>query len=1238
VKAIIVLFLPLLSVELRASLGCSTKIRSLATTLHYGRQSYIRFTTVACSADNGFRAIHIDNDTAMSGMDTMAIITSRDPDIRPLPRQSVSLDPNISKERPSQVDEDESTLSSASSDRSIRSIESTTASKGKWQVDINVGERDGSSDSATSTTISSVCSSIFADDKTLSHSQLVSPSRKRMSDGAIKQSPIRLISQSSSASEQLQKPSEQPQQNIQLQQVPPKKKRGRPPKDKSLVTESTPKTSKPRRISELKEEVRPRSSIPSRLPVDVQASQAIEAAYASRLSPFELHSGEHALMADLLMSHEVTVYLNIRNAILRLWHQNPLCSVTAKEAAGCAKEARFFGLAEVAYKWLVRNGYINFGCVEVPQDPLTARMRRSGKQKTVVVIGAGVSGLTTARQLEHLFAQDAARWTNGGERPPKVIVLEGRRRIGGRVYSKPLGNQVPGSLPDSLRNTVEMGAMIVTGFEHGNPLNTIIRGQLGLRYHLMKDALTIYDSDGKPVDEQRDMLNTELYADISDRAGDFRAMPQDTHTLKGDEELISRCRDPVSDGFADFQLEPLPNPLDNLTQHKPAAKRGRRRNAPPQTEKLTGRTRVIEVSNATQSAAKSAKEMGWQLREGIARNQSISLHEMARASSHPTLGSVMDDAIEQYQDLVSLTPQDMRMLNWHHANLEYANAAPVSSLSLSGHDQDTGNEFEGAHSEIIGGYTQLPRGLMNLPTKLDVRFDKEVESIHYNDKAPGESEYSTKVVCSDGQVIEADQVVLTIPLGVLKEDAVDFDPPLPGWKNGVISRMGFGLLNKVRWNKFTQLIHADFAFKVILLYDKPFWDDRDMFGLLNDAEQRNSLDPEEYARRRGRFYLIWNASKISGRPALVALMAGHAAHDAEVTDSDTLLAEINGRLRTVFSSEQVITPSEVIVTRWKRDKFTRGTYSYVGPRTRSGDYDLMAQPIGNLHFAGEATCGTHPATVHGAFLSGLRVAADVMRAMAGPINLPMPLVGAGPVKQEVLKRYSMPTPYPQPTQAPASWIDQGLTTPAAPALTSAASAPIIKQEPESISLASVPVYAAAPAPLPQKLAGPPKQSVCARDESFWAQPTFDCNDLDYEANIIGTTLSQLGDRPVKPSRPGVNPFLLFTKAKWEECKVFCSKDSNVAGRDAIRATLGKWWKACDDDAKRPYLEQSEAAQKIADAQRKEWAGKVEQWDADARRIRQEHMRDHPPPMGDQAGVVASKRKSNNSSWVVLDHS
>ena len=697
------------------------------------------------------------------------------------------------------VEEDESNLSSTGIDSLDRSSSDASARGGTWQVDADgTWRRHGSSESATSTGISSICSSTAADDKTLApikHIQLI-PSRKRMSDGSIKQATIKPGAEIGvSTTTTLEKV--QPDRTPQLQPLPPPKRRGRPPKDKSSLESSAVKVHRASDISRLQTVVRPRSAIPAHLPKEIFANQCIQAAHASRIDPYALHAGEHELLVNLLMNKEVTVYINIRNAILRLWHQNPLCMISVEEAAGCAKNGRFFGLAEVAYKWLVRNGYINFGCIEVPREPLSRAIRNS-KQKTIVVIGAGVSGLTSARQLEGLCAQSAERWTDNGERPPRVVVLEGRKRIGGRVYSKPLRSQAAGSLPGALRNTAEMGAMIVTGFEHGNPLDTIIRGQLGLRYHLMTDELTIYDCDGKPVDEERDMLNTELYTDVSDRVGDFRAIPQRRQTLRGDEELISRARDPVDGKLDSFQLEPLFQPIDDSKNRKPATRRGRRRNAPPGTEKLTGRSRVVEeVGATTQSAARAAKTMGWQLRDGVAKNQSISLHRLASASAQPTLGAIMDEAIEQYQDLIKLTPQDMRLLNWHHANLEYANAAPVSSLSLSGHDQDTGNEFEGAHSEIIGGYTQLPRGLMNLPTKLEVRFDRIVESIHYNDGNNPNFDYTTKVVCTDGEVIEADEVVITAPLGVLKADTIDFDPPLPGWKQGAIDRMGFGLLNKV---------------------------------------------------------------------------------------------------------------------------------------------------------------------------------------------------------------------------------------------------------------------------------------------------------------------------------------------------------------------------------------------------------------------------------------------------------
>ncbi|WPH02613.1 Hypothetical protein R9X50_00547800 [Acrodontium crateriforme] len=1149
--------------------------------------------------------------------------------VAPAPIESTSVPLKMNITITATLEEDESSLSSSGTDRFDRSSANSSSRGGEWHGGVNGSFlRYGATESATGTGVSSMCSSVAAEDKPIKSPVSLTPAKKRMSDGSIKIPTIRLTARNEKSPIQIDEHASTHQiSDLQTEsQTPPKKRRGRPPKDRSLENVSAmPRVLGASAISTLQNEVRPRSSIPSRLPVQLFASQCMEAAYASRLDPFALHPGEHQLLANLLMSKEVTIYLNIRNAMLRLWSQNPLCSITPQEAAGCAKDGRFFGLAEVAYKWLIRNGYINFGCVEVPQasKPKT----KNAKQKTVVVIGAGVSGLTTARQLEHLFAQGSETWTEIGERPPRVVLLEGRSRIGGRVYSKPLRSQVPGSLPDELRNTAEMGAMIVTGFEHGNPLDTVIRGQLGLRYHLMTDTLTIYDCNGKAVNDKRDMMNTDLYTDISDRTGQFRAITSRDETLRGDEDLVKRCRDPAPSGLEDFQLEPLFDPLNNIK--KQSFKRGRRRNAPPGTEKLTGRSQVIEEIGTTMNAARSAKEMGWQLREGVSRTQNVSLRNIANASKYPTLGSVMDNAIEQFQALMHMTPQDMRLLNWHHANLEYANAAPVSSLSLSGHDQDTGNEFEGKHSEIIGGYTQLPRGLMNVPTKLDVKFERVVESIHYDDGESGNSSI-TKVVCTDGEIIEADQVVITTPLGVLKSDMVDFDPPLPRWKQSAIKRMGFGLLNKV-----------------ILLYDKPFWDeDRDMFGLLNEPEAHNSLNPADYARKRGRFYLIWNASKTSGRPMLIALMAGNAAFDVEQTDTPTLLNEVNARLSSVFHDRVVPAPLEVIVTRWKRDPFTRGTYSYVGPETDPGDYDLMAKPIGNLHFAGEATCGTHPATVHGAFLSGLRVAGEVMESMAGPLVLPEPLVSAPIVKDEKVAGSpgaayrSAPKLASMSSTLLKSRVDssrESINNLSDDSTIVVARKSVIKHEPGTS--APTPGYQWIPAPTK------PRQSVCAGDDTFWAQANQESSDLNYETAIIGRILSEIGERPVKPGRAGVNPFLLYTKDKWEECKAICSSGSNIAGRDAIRRTLGVWWKAASDDAKQPYLRQSQNAQEEADAARKEWEQKVQAWDIDATRIRNEYTRDNPVPnaaergntaKGMMEGLGVSRRQTNTSNNVVLD--
>ncbi|SCV72539.1 BQ2448_4076 [Microbotryum intermedium] len=76
-------------------------------------------------------------------------------------------------------------------------------------------------------------------------------------------------------------------------------------------------------------------------------------------------------------------------------------------------------------------------------------------QPSLLIIGAGLSGLTLARSLKHYHP----------------VVLEARQRLGGRAYSVPLGGDHEAS--------VDMGCAMVHGWNEGNPVREMIQGYGG---------------------------------------------------------------------------------------------------------------------------------------------------------------------------------------------------------------------------------------------------------------------------------------------------------------------------------------------------------------------------------------------------------------------------------------------------------------------------------------------------------------------------------------------------------------------------------------------------------------------------------------------------------------------------------------------------------------------------------------------------------------------------------------
>ncbi|PGH20711.1 hypothetical protein AJ80_03471 [Polytolypa hystricis UAMH7299] len=888
---------------------------------------------------------------------------------------------------------------------------------------------------------------------------------------------------------------------------------------------------------------RPRSSIPSKLSASLYAQQCVAAARASRLNPYALHKSEKLLLQDHLCHLHVTVYLNIRNGILRLWTRNPMVSVTKDEALGCAKDYRWMNLASFAYDWLVRNGYINFGCVDIPKTPVLTKRGRKKEGPTIVIIGAGMAGLGCARQLQALFQQ-----YRDNSSTPKLVILEGRKRIGGRIYSHPLQSLKSNKLAKGLRSTAEMGAQIIVGFDHGNPLDPIIRAQLALRYHLLRDISTIYDIDGSPIDELQDAMAEKLYNDILDRSGTYRHKAVVTSVAEGDREMIDSGRDlSANDGITIRQYEEATTSgtIDMLLP----AKRLRRGVGHKTADIKTSAGVQLSDLGATgeHSAALACKAMGWKLRPGVSSRDTISLDKIAKASKTQTLGAVMNDGVRQYQNLLPLTPKDMRLVNWHFANLEYANAANLGKLSLRGWDQDMGNEFEGEHAQVIGGYQQVPRGLWLFPTQLDVRPNKAVTSISYDPQ--GRPNQKAHIHCEDGETVIADKVIVTTPLGVLKKKSVAFVPPLPDWKTGAIDRLGFGTMNKV-----------------ILVFERSFWDEeRDMFGLLREPTTENSLSQNDYIPNRGKFYLFWNCIRTSGLPMLIALMAGDSAHQAEATADADILTEVMSQLRNIFKEKAIPDPLETIITRWGTDRFAQGSYSYVGAEARPGDYDLMAKPIGNLFFAGEATCGTHPATVHGAYLSGLRAASEVLESIMGPIEINTPLV---------------------PSKAKTGNNGSPAVLPTASAKTTPATGKKRKQPPSAASVA---------------IATPQTPTQAPSNNSF---PSKLFIKESYDKAMWDAIISELGPAEPRPAKLALNPFLLYQKDYWHPCKARCDESRRKsmgnpeakAPRDEIRQALGQMWREASEEIRKPYLAQIDVHRRTNEEGLAKWKERISDWE------------------------------------------
>ena len=287
----------------------------------------------------------------------------------------------------------------------------------------------------------------------------------------------------------------------------------------------------------------------------------------------------------------------------------------------------------------------------------------------------------------------------------------------------------------------------------------------------------------------------------------------------------------------------------------------------------------------------------------------------------------------------ALSPTDLNAQVWDEsASISGDAGADLTDLSLLQLNED--GEFKGNDAVFPGGYDQIVQGLSQ---GLTFQLNQIVQKIAYTG--------SGVTVTTNQATFTADAVIVTLPLGVLKAGTVAFDPVLPAEKLRAIQRMGMGLLNKLS-----------------LKFPSVFW-----------PAQREFL--EYISTNANEFPELLCMNAYTQDPILTALNTGTFARTLETKSDADSVAAMMDVLRKMLGSS-IPNPTSSAVTRWASDPFALGSYSYLPVGATFDDYRSLAQPVDNkVFFAGEATNDKYPDTVHGAFLSGLREAKNVLRAV-----------------------------------------------------------------------------------------------------------------------------------------------------------------------------------------------------------------------------------------------------------------
>ncbi|XP_019639173.1 PREDICTED: polyamine oxidase-like [Branchiostoma belcheri] len=351
----------------------------------------------------------------------------------------------------------------------------------------------------------------------------------------------------------------------------------------------------------------------------------------------------------------------------------------------------------------------------------------------------------------------------------------------------------------------------------------------------------------------------------------------------------------------------------------------------------------VIIRNKTGSDVTEQAEGAWE-RLGTAQESLKALRKKIRENKLPDVSMRVALKLGGWKPK---TPIE-KAIEYFDYEFEYADPPEVTSLNNTGRNSEdfTDEEYFLTDQRGFGHIVDRLSSEFLSPNDTRRQLNKVVQTVNWTDAG-------VTITTVDGSTYRGEYGLMTVSVGVLENEVIDFTPDLPSWKVEEIYQFRMGQYCKI-----------------FLKFPRKFWDNSEFILYAG------SLWPQ---------YAIWQNLEApgifpNGTNILLVTAVASEVQRIELQSDEATQQEVMAVLRNMYGNN-IPEPESILVPRWLTNPLFFGAYSNWPIHVTARDFQKLAAPVGRLYFGGEATHPRYNGYVQGGYLSGIDQANAILKCM-----------------------------------------------------------------------------------------------------------------------------------------------------------------------------------------------------------------------------------------------------------------